>query len=189
MTNCSKIDEIDEIDVHKDWFNRNGFRNADNTDIILYNCGGYALGTYSWYTPYPNGFDREDIKDIVVDSYLHGNSYDETTDKLLEIFEKQMLSDFSTLRPFTGCVEDYIEKDNEELIAFRIFFDIEFYDEDISEIDFFDYDFHYQVLRNGKWREKCGAGPIELCESDYWITKDGAYSYDSEIRYYVRTLK
>ena len=100
-----------------------------------------------------------------------------------------MLSDFSTLRAVAAeCVEDYVEKDDEELIAFRIFFDIEFYDEDTGEVDFFDYDFHYQVLRNGEWREKCGAGPIELCEGD-WITRDGVYNYDSETRYYVRTLK
>lgn len=177
-------------EICKDWLNRSGLRNADNTDIDLYNCGGYALGTYSWYMPYPEGFDREDIEDIVVNNYLCGASYNETTERLLEIFEKQMLSDFSTLRAVAAeCVEDYVEKDDEELIAFRIFFDIEFYDEDTGEVDFFDYDFHYQVLRNGKWREKCGAGPIELCESDYWITKDGVYNYDSEIRYYVRTLK
>ena len=47
-------------EICKDWLNRSGLRNADNTDIDLYNCGGYALGTYSWYMPYPENFDRED---------------------------------------------------------------------------------------------------------------------------------
>lgn len=173
-------------EIREDWLNRRGLRNADNTDIDMYNCGGYALRTYSWYMPYPDYFDRADIEDIVIDGYLCGESYAEITRKLLDIFEQKMLEDFSDLKPVAA---DYIETSNEELIAFRIFFDIEFYDEEAGDVDFFDYDFHYQVRRNGKWIEKCGAGPIEPCIGGPWVTKDGMYNYDSEIRYYVRTWK
>ena len=35
-----------------DPFNHNGKRNRSNTDTDDYNCGGFALGTYSWYAPY-----------------------------------------------------------------------------------------------------------------------------------------
>ena len=39
----------DSQELFPDLFNRNGERNAFNTDQWYYNCGGYALGTFSWY--------------------------------------------------------------------------------------------------------------------------------------------
>lgn len=41
----------DSQELFPDLFNRNGERNAFNTDQCYYNCGGYALGTFSWYLP------------------------------------------------------------------------------------------------------------------------------------------
>lgn len=34
-----------------DPFNKNNTRNVRNTKKNTYNCGGYALGTFSWYLP------------------------------------------------------------------------------------------------------------------------------------------
>ena len=34
-----------------DPFNTLGLRNINNTIKRYYNCGGYALGTFSWYWP------------------------------------------------------------------------------------------------------------------------------------------
>lgn len=173
-------------DIKKDWFNREGRRNVYNTDIDFYNCGGFALGTYSWYTPYSRHFEKEDMIDLIVESIQEGYSYEEITSEILNHFEKQMLKDFDNLRPVAA---EYVEKENEELIAFRIFYDIEFFDFD--EVDFFDFDFHYRVKRKGNWLEKCGDGPITPCNNsrEAWgLYDEEGLCYDSEIRYYVRTL-
>ncbi|MEG2697236.1 MAG: hypothetical protein RR952_06675 [Cetobacterium sp.] len=46
----------------KDKLNFKGERNLNNSNRITYNCGGYALETYSWYVPFDkkenNNFDR-----------------------------------------------------------------------------------------------------------------------------------
>ena len=38
--------------AHDDAYNLSNNRNLKNTAKRLYNCGGYALGTFSWYCPY-----------------------------------------------------------------------------------------------------------------------------------------
>ena len=45
----------DNID-YDDFFNIKRTRNEENTDIEYYNCGGYALETYSWYCPFDIDF-------------------------------------------------------------------------------------------------------------------------------------
>lgn len=47
-----------------DAMNRNGARTQSNTRSESYNCGGFALGTFSWYYPYGS--------DIVDYAYDHG---------------------------------------------------------------------------------------------------------------------
>lgn len=37
---------------YDDAYNLSNNRNIENTPKHLYNCGGYALGTFSWYCPY-----------------------------------------------------------------------------------------------------------------------------------------
>ena len=46
------------LSSRKDFFNENQTRNEQNTNQSEYNCGGYALKTFSWYTPYE--FDEEE---------------------------------------------------------------------------------------------------------------------------------
>lgn len=38
--------------ANDDPFNTKGERNVKNADTFYYNCGGYALGTFSWYCPH-----------------------------------------------------------------------------------------------------------------------------------------
>lgn len=38
--------------IPTDPFNFLRNRNVRNTEKITYNCGGYALGTFSWYCPH-----------------------------------------------------------------------------------------------------------------------------------------
>ena len=37
---------------YEDFFNERQTRNEENTEKKDYNCGGYALRTFSWYLPY-----------------------------------------------------------------------------------------------------------------------------------------
>ena len=48
--------------------NSNHLRNINNTDKFDYNCGGYALGTFSWYTPFdePTCIDLETPDDYEI---------------------------------------------------------------------------------------------------------------------------
>ena len=39
-----------------DFLNSNKLRNEENTLESSYNCGGYALRTFSWYLPYSVSF-------------------------------------------------------------------------------------------------------------------------------------
>ena len=43
----------------KDPLNIFGKRNLENTDMFDYNCGGFALGTFSWYLPCPRHADHK----------------------------------------------------------------------------------------------------------------------------------
>jgi hypothetical protein len=172
----------DETADRKDFLNCYGVRNVENTNIDDYNCGGFALRTFSWYKPYT--FEREDIVDIIVDLECQGYNYDYVTNKLLDIFEQQMLEDFSDLERVDY---GYEPAEDEDFIAFRVFYDIEIDNScDEPEVDFFDYDFHYRVFRDGEWLEKNGGGEIREAYGD-WQTYDG-YCYDSEVRYYIKKI-
>lgn len=47
-------------EIPTDEFNHNRNRNIKNTDKKTYNCGGFALNTFSWYIPcYETGFWTE----------------------------------------------------------------------------------------------------------------------------------
>lgn len=172
-------------DIQKDWFNRDGKRNSSNTDSDYYNCGGFALSTYSWYKPY--SYDRSKIVDTIVDLTAEGLSYRDITSIILDEFEEQMLEDFPDLKVVSSS---YQPKENEDLIAFRIFYYLELEEDNNEyEVEFFDYDFHYRVLREGKWVEKCGGCLIQEADEPElepdWEAFDGYY-YDSEIRYYAK---
>lgn len=88
-----------------DELNFNGFRNIHNTRKSYYNCGGYALGTYSWYCPNDDGFD----------SPMYDDSY--TMEERTQFAVDYMLNDFCDLRVIK-TLEEITE--NEYAIAFRI---------------------------------------------------------------------
>ena len=64
---------------------------------------------------------------------------------------------------------------DEELIAFRAFVN-----EDCN------WDFHFKVLRNGLWQEKCGSDPVRFCEEDDW--HNGLVEYISYTSYFAKKL-
>ena len=90
---------------YEDELNLNGFRNMRNTNKEFYNCGGYALGTYSWYQPH-----GEDEKGCLYDTKV---SIEERTEHAVQY----MLNDFCDLRVIK-TLEAVTE--NEYTIAFRL---------------------------------------------------------------------
>ena len=90
---------------HEDELNFTGLRNIRNTNKNYYNCGGYALGTYSWYCPNDDGWD----------SPMYDNRY--TMEERTQFAVDYMLNDFCDLRVIKTLAE--VTK-NEYAIAFRI---------------------------------------------------------------------
>ena len=75
-------------------------RNIRNTEKFDYNCGGYALESFSWYLP-----RHENIP--------VGREYDSTIEDCVKV----MMEDFPNLRVITS-VDDL--RENEYAVAFRL---------------------------------------------------------------------
>lgn len=148
-----------------DPFNRNGKRNRSNTDTDAYNCGGFALGTYSWYVPYRSD-EQMNIYDLWaniqmcldVDNIADRIDARETAHtyvvSLLNLFVKRILEDFPSVRR----VQTFEEiKPDERIILFRTGAD----------------DFHFIVSFDHKhWWHKYGWNCIEeLCEDEVLDTE------------------
>lgn len=128
-------------------------RNVENTDKWYYNCGGYALGTFSWYCPHSDKY--------------HGY-YDTCSEESL--FEqvmghvKIMLAEFPTLRVIRALEE---ATENEEVIAFRLS----------------DCDFHFMVRKtNNRWYHKRGSSLCIYSTTEEEVFSDcWAPDYDSPL--------
>lgn len=75
-------------------------RNIRNTDKFDYNCGGYALESFSWYLPRHDDIPTHRADGITLESCIEA-----------------MLEDFPNLRVIQSLNE---LKDNEYAIAFRM---------------------------------------------------------------------
>lgn len=117
----------------KDPYNLSKTRTEENTTMTAYNCGGYALGLFSWYCPYPN-MDKHD-------KYLmrYHDSRNAISKKTFRCVS-QMVQEIPGLRVITK-VSDLTY--GEYAIAFRLSSDG---------------DFHF-IKRNsqGQWSHKRGA--------------------------------
>ena len=115
-----------------DPYNKFQSRNVKNTPKGDYNCGGYALGTFSWYCTYPSDM-----------SFTMNDGWCEEA----EAWEKTMYMVRNMIADFCGKVrmlyhQSQLER-NEYLVAFRISSDG---------------DFHYiKKMGNGHWYHKRGA--------------------------------
>lgn len=162
-----------------DPFNRNGKRNRSNTDTDDYNCGGFALGTYSWYLPYRldeqmDIYDRwadiqmwlDDAEDAdnTADSLIARAAVHTCVVSLLNLFVKRILEDFPSVRRVQTSEEI---KPDERIILFRIGAD----------------DFHFIVSFDHKhWWHKYGWNCIEeLCEDEVLDTEWANGRYFSPI--------
>ena len=123
----------------EDKLNRNENRNKENTALREYNCGGWALNTFSWYRP-------------TLDCFFEHWGVDwgkRMSDK--EMFDITLLSVNAMLREFEDLrvIRNLNElKEDEYALAFRIGQDLN--------------DFHYcKRSRNGHWTHKMGGTKIQ----------------------------
>jgi hypothetical protein len=143
---------------HYDYLNRKGLRNVDNTDEQSYNCGGYALGCFSWYRPCGVNFSYG--------SEEYGSCEYIGEERATEACVRAILKDFPQLRVIADINDVPLEV---EVIAFRIG---QVYD-----------DFHFMVRRHGRWTHKMGNGVIRRITEDEVL-----YEHDWFNKYYGRLI-
>ena len=118
-----------------DPFNTLGMRNINNTTKRHYNCGGYALGTFSWYWP---GRTEEEHDKIM--EYAEAEDWDNA----LELAAGAIIRELSgwMVVPFSLIMKRKYSPKEYEIVAMR----------------FCDFDFHFWKLgRNWNWYDKMGS--------------------------------
>lgn len=142
----------DELNLHNT-------RNIDNTPRSDFNCGGYALETFTWYAPCLE--ERE--RDYIFDPYYN-------IEKRLAWAVENMIAEFNgLLREIDGIDE---LREGEYAIAFRL--------------STTNSDFHFvKRCANGVWRQKRGGFPrietmtTEEVKASVWY--NGLTTYDGPI--------
>ena len=171
------------LDRYEDFFNEKCTRNESNTDDYDYNCGGYALKTFSWYCPYEFDEDTHPYDSNLdwMESLLYQNglTIEEATEEILWGNVNKMLEDFA--EKLRVVQKDEHLKADEELIAYRL--SVMKDEKWVEEMDF-----HYAVFREGKWKHKLGRDKIrpfkfteESWETSYFI-------YNSPIVYLAHKI-
>lgn len=142
------------------------------------NCGSFAFNIEEWYAPEEDFLDSVGyMTDWIIDMLDNDYSIDELADIYTEALVTRILSDFgSDIRPVD--LYDEIDSD-EELVALRGWC---YFDDD----DWAEWDFHFKVLRDGLWQEKCGSGPVRFCLEDEWSY--GFRTYNSETFYFAHRV-
>lgn len=147
-----------------DPFNTLGLRNISNTVKRHYNCGGYALGTFSWYWP---GRTEEEYDEIME------CAGDEDWDNVLKLASEAIISELPgwSVVPFNLVMERKYSPKEYEIVALR----------------FCDYDFHFWKLgRNWNWYDKMGSiGRINRHAFED-VRDTWCHRYDSPIVCFVR---
>ena len=120
--------------VDHDPLNMLGLRNIRNTDKADYNCGGYALGTFSWYLP---SGTREEYTDIM------GHADIDDMDTALTLAAEAIVNELPgwSVVPFALVMERKYSPKDYEIVAMRFCY----------------YDFHFWKLgHNWNWYDKMG---------------------------------
>lgn len=128
------------------------------------NCASFALNIKEWWDP---DFDPDWFIEEGDDEYM--------IDCVIDFYIDNLLNDFDDLRVVQSSDNVY---EDEELIAFRVYIDLE-EDNGTSYVE--DYDFHFRVYRDGRWQEKCGGLEVQDCPKDWG-------KYDSKTIYFVHKI-
>ena len=153
--------------VNHDPLNMLGSRNISNTDKADYNCGGYALGTFSWYLP---SRTREEYTDIM------GHADIGDMDTALALAAEAIVAELPgwSVVPLALVMERKYSPKDYEVVALRFCF----------------YDFHFWKLgRNWNWYDKMGSAG--------WISRHAFNAvrnvwngrYDSPVVCFIRARK
>ena len=177
-----------------DLLNRDNERNYINSDYSTYNCGGFALETYSWYQPI-SGYNStlETLNDEGL-SFIDRNCidaypefYDYMTQFMVEdLIIPYMMKDFKdrNIRQVKG--REQVDFTNENLISLRV--GIEF-SLDESETAWWadDFDFHYRLYNPqfDLWYEKCGKNHPRIAPNNW----DENFLYNSNTYYFAVAMK
>lgn len=153
--------------INHDPFNKRGSRNIRNTDKADYNCGGYALGTFSWYLP---SRTRKEYTDIM------GHADIGDMDVALTLASEAIVNELPgwSVVPFALVMERKYSPKDYEVVALRFCY----------------YDFHFWKLgRNWNWYDKMGCrGQINRHAfndaRNVWNDR-----YDSPVVCFIRTRK
>ena len=152
-----------ENKFYEDEYNVNGKRNRKNTERNQYNCGGYALETFSWVLPCDTEEECEELYDFDMWEY----DYDEDDfNESAERGAEWMLANVPNLRRVDS--PDAELEENEWLIGFKV------------GAGSGDGDFHYiKRTPSGRYYHKPGANRVRRMSkkealSDNWC--DGKYT-------------
>ena len=153
--------------INHDPLNKRGSRNIRNTDKADYNCGGYALGTFSWYLP---SRTRKEYTDIM------GHADIGDMDTALTLAAEAIVSELPgwSVVPFALVMERKYSPKDYEVVAMRFCY----------------YDFHFWKLgRNWNWYDKMGG----CRQIDRHAFNDVRYKwngrYDSPVVCFIRARK
>ena len=149
-----------------------------NSDLSYYethrheaNCGSYALRLNEWYDL---DYYFEDVTGYYIDEWVNEKSEEGYDDYEISTMYGDILVE-GILEEFDGELEKCDgrppETDDVELVAFSTFC---YSSDSLKSVD---YDYHFKVLRDGKWMEKCGSGPVEECTENGWGDYIGDVTY------------
>lgn len=135
---------------------------------IVTNCGSYALRLKEWFDPF---WAFAKITGLVVSEWIEEKWEEGFSDFEISCLYGDVLTEY-LLKEFDGeleiCENKDILKAGTELIALNTYCT---YDDDSGP----DYDFHFKVLRDGVWKEKCGYTQVTTCEEYNWSYGDFEY--------------
>lgn len=170
------------LDSREDFFNTKHTRNRNNTAQRDYNCGGWALRTFSWWRPFRGGnTDYYSAYDFVSTNNLKYNTVRTMDQALLKYCINILLKEFPELERV------YEPSTSERIIAFRI--GTYYQDDEERGLVLEDWDFHFKVKEKNTndWTHKMGGHIIEDtdCLDTPWEIPEDEFEYESEIIYFV----
>jgi len=167
------------LSMYEDFLNKERTRNSKNTAEGTYNCGGYALRTFSWYLPYRSYLTRQARLDTLMEEY---DDERKIASILIQEDVSYMVDNLGGLLREVKSKRELLP--NEEFIAYRLA--IEFFTDGHGNIEGIDEDFHFKVLRDGKWMHKMGKTEIVECGNvyaDQWDEGEGELIYFGPLRF------